>query len=94
MITVHFNHRVKDFEQWFPFFKNHASFRQAAGCKGAEVFTDPKDRNNVTVLLTWDDEATAQKFAASSELKEVMKKAGVETAPTAVILHNEGKLAG
>ena len=93
MITIHINHRVKDFEKWFPFFKEHASFRKSAGCKSAEVFTDPKDRNNVTVLMSWEDEPTAQKFAASSELKEVMKKAGVMTAPDVVILNNEGKLA-
>ncbi|MBU0690215.1 antibiotic biosynthesis monooxygenase [bacterium] len=94
MITVQFNHQVKNFEEWFPFFKEHASFRQAAGCQGAEVFTDPNDRNNVTVLLTWENAETAQKFAGSSELKEVMKKAGVLSAPKATILNNEGKLAG
>ena len=55
--------------------------RQQYGCTGAEVMTNPGDKNDVFVIHRFPALETAQEFAGSGELKQAMGRAGVNGAP-------------
>ena len=74
-------HSVNDYGAWRAVYEEVEPLRQQYGCHGAEVFTDPSDKNDVTVLHRFPSVEQAQGFAGSGELKEAMGRAGVSGAP-------------
>ena len=74
-------HKVKDYEKWRPLFDEHGATRKASGSKGGMVFRNAKHKNEVAILLEWDNLANARKFYASEDLKKVMEEAGVSGKP-------------
>jgi hypothetical protein len=84
MLVVH--HQVKDFAAWKPAYDRHADKRKAAGLTHDHVLQAVDDRNAVTIVMDFADLARAKAFAASPDLKAVMKAAGVVGTPTIHIL--------
>jgi heme-degrading monooxygenase HmoA len=79
-------HTVADYDKWEPFFDEHGTMRKASGSKGARVFRNRDNPNDLVILLEWDDLAKAQEFAQSDDLRQVMQRAGVVSQPEAVFL--------
>jgi heme-degrading monooxygenase HmoA len=74
-------HRVEDYNKWKPAYDAHASARTAGGSQGAKLFRNASDPNELIILLTWSDLDAAHRFAESADLREVMRKAGVQGTP-------------
>ena len=74
-------HKVQDYSVWRPGYDGHAAARTAAGCLSAQVFQSANDSNEITVIMDWPSVETAQAFASSPDLKEVMKNLGVISQP-------------
>jgi heme-degrading monooxygenase HmoA len=77
---------VKDYGEWRKIFDSSQSVRKSYGGISSQVYRDSRDPNAVTVVNKWDTVANAQKFAASSELKEAQMKAGVLGVPAVLFL--------
>jgi len=79
--TLMVRHRVQDYGEWRAAYETVEGLRQQHGCSGAEVMVDPGDKQEVFVLHRFPTVAQAQAFAASSELREAMGRAGVVGPP-------------
>lgn len=79
--TLFVRHTVHDYSAWRAVFDSVEGIRRQHGCYGAEVLTDPDDKNNVFVIHRFPTLEAAQGFAGSSELKDAMGRAGVASAP-------------
>ncbi len=78
MTYVNVRHTVADYGKWRPFFDADETRRRAAGATGVnQVYRDAKNPNIITLVMEWDNEKNAQKFANDPALAEVMQKAGV-----------------
>jgi hypothetical protein len=82
-------HKVRDYGQWRPVFDGHAEMQKAAGLSNPRVYHSA-DSNKSEIVVVFDTEHTrkAKEFAASTDLKEVMAKAGVVDAPTIYFLES------
>jgi hypothetical protein len=81
-------HKVRDYSKWRPFFDAHAGAQKAAGLSNPRVFRSANDKSELVILFDSKDTRMAKDFAASSDLKETMKKAGVVGAPTTYFLES------
>lgn len=79
MVTI--LHKVSDFGKWMAAYEGHDSARLAAGLHNYVIGRGLMDTNMVLIALRADDFAKAKAFSQSADLKEVMKKAGVASAP-------------
>ncbi len=79
--TLFVRHRVNDYGAWRSAYDSVEGLRQQYGCLGAEVTTDPSDKNDVFVIHRFPSLDNAQAFANSDALKEAMQKAGVAGPP-------------
>lgn len=70
-------HRVRDYARWREVFDADAGNREAAGCRGARVFRDAEDPEEVVVLFEWDSLERARRRIESARLKEEFEEAGV-----------------
>ena len=82
-------HKVRDYGQWRPVFDGHAEMQKAAGLSNPRVYHSA-DSNKSEIVVVFDtvDTRKAKEFAASTDLKEVMAKAGVLDAPTIYFLES------
>ena len=74
-------HKVADFAKWKPVYDAHSSARQKAGLKEEHLFRNAENPNEVLLLFSMEDVDKAKAFAASGDLREAMKKAGVSDKP-------------
>lgn len=79
--TLIVRHKVADYGAWRAVYETVEGLRQQHGCTGAEVMTDPADKQDVFVLHRFPSLEQAQAFAASAELKDAMGRAGVAGPP-------------
>jgi hypothetical protein len=79
--TMIVRHQVQDYSAWRAVYDSLEDLRQHYGCTGAEVMTEPGDKNDVFVIHRFPTVEAAQAFAGNSELKEAMGRAGVTGAP-------------
>ena len=79
-------HKVQDYSNWKPIFDEHRPARQAAGSMGGRLFRSADDRNELVMLLEWDDMEKAREFARSQDLRDTMKRAGVSDSPDVYFL--------
>src|SRR2546423_1692991 len=70
-------HKVANYAKWKAAYDSHDSVRQANGLHNYVIARGVEDSNMVMVALRMDDVNKAKAMAASSELKDRMKKAGV-----------------
>ena len=68
MIYQKLSFPVSSFDGWKPGFVNHADVRKAHSCVGTKVYTEPGNKNKISVVMVWTD-------------KEAMQKAGVTGPP-------------
>jgi|SRR5450759_2679339 quinol monooxygenase YgiN len=87
MIYLSIRHTVADYATWRPAFDASESFRRANGATGVyQVYRDQANPNEITTVHEWDNAENAQKFAHNPALAELMKTAGVTSAPEARFL--------
>jgi quinol monooxygenase YgiN len=79
--TLFVRHRVEDHGAWRAVYDSVEDLRQQHGCSGAEVLTDPSDKNDVFVIHRFPSVDAAEGFAHSDELRDAMGRAGVVGAP-------------
>ncbi len=84
-------HNIENWAAWKTVFDEHGATREAKGCKGGQVFRNADDPKEVTILLSWDGTDRARAFAKSTDLKRVMKRAGVIGTPEVSILDEAGR---
>jgi len=82
MVTLFVRHQAADYDSWRKTYDSFEGTRKRLGVKGAAVYRQTEDPNNITVTHDFADLAAAQSFAGSTELREAMSKAGVVGAPT------------
>jgi hypothetical protein len=84
--AVLLTHEVRDYDAWRAVFDEHAAARKRAGIKGAHVNRSADRPNVVTVYLVADSIDTIGKFLSDPDLKSTMQRAGVVSAPAAVMI--------
>jgi heme-degrading monooxygenase HmoA len=70
-------HRVRNYVRWREVFDADTENREAAGCRGARIFRNADDPEEVVVLFEWDSLERARRRIESTRLKEVFDEAGV-----------------
>jgi hypothetical protein len=82
-------HKVRDYGQSRPVFDCHAEMQRAAGLTNPRVYHSA-DTNKSEIVVVFDTEDTkkAKDFAASTDLNEAMKHAGVLDTPTIYFLES------
>jgi heme-degrading monooxygenase HmoA len=81
MVFVTLSHSVEDYDKWKPVYDGHEGARISSGCKSANVYVSPQNKNKITVLFEWDTKENFQRFSESEDLKNAMMKAGVQGPP-------------
>ena len=79
-------HTVRDYDAWKPAFDEHEPTRAKYGCKGHTIYRDPDDRNEVTVLTSWESREGAERFMQDPSLQTAMEKGGVISEPRVTLL--------
>jgi len=86
MATLFVHHKVQDYAAWRKVFDDLTAMRTGYGCTGHKVFQSPSDANELTILTEWKNIDQAKTYAASNDLKEGMKNAGVISQPDVMFL--------
>ena len=79
--TLIVRHRVEDYSAWRSAYDSVDGLRREHGCTADEVLVSPSDKEDVFVLHRFPSVEQAEAFAASSELKDAMSRAGVAGPP-------------
>ena len=74
-------HKVSDFDAWRKAYDSVGAMQKAGGVIEESVHQAKNDPNDVVVLHRFNSIQEAEKFLASSELKDAMQRAGVAGAP-------------
>lgn len=74
-------HTVEDWEHWAEAFKDHAGMRAEYGSRGAHVFRNVDNPNDLVLALEWGNLEAAIGFGNSENLREAMVAAGVVGMP-------------
>ena len=82
-------HHVADYGRWYPVFKEHGDVRRAHGATGHAIFRATDDPNTVVIVNDFSTVEGARSFATDPSLPEVMKRAGVDSAPQVWICDEE-----
>jgi hypothetical protein len=76
-------HKVRDYGQWRPVFDRHAEMQRAAGLTNPRVYhSADSSKSEIVVVFYTEDTKKAKDLAASGDLKDAMKQAGVLDTPT------------
>jgi heme-degrading monooxygenase HmoA len=74
-------HKVKDFTKWKPVYDEYADVRKDGGSRGAHLFRNADNHNEILILYEWENLDKARKFAQSENLRQKMQEAGVLEKP-------------
>jgi heme-degrading monooxygenase HmoA len=77
MVVTVLNFKVEDYEHWRTVFDELRQVRSGFGCQGEQVFRGFQDRNELTVVLHWENGDDARQHAQSPELRDAQQRAGV-----------------
>ena len=91
MVYLLIQHKVEDYNKWKPFFDEHGKARKAHGSKGATLYRDSNDPNNIAIITEWENKEAALGMAQSPDLAETMHHAGVIGKPTITLLEQVDK---
>jgi heme-degrading monooxygenase HmoA len=78
MTQLLIRHKVNDYDVWKTAFDGFAAFRKSAGEKSYHILRHQEDANDLYLLCEWDNPDNARKFIDSTDLKEAMRRAGVD----------------
>jgi len=88
MIYLNVRHTVADYAKWRAGFDAHEAARRAAGATGVQqVYRDLENPGAITIVMEWNNAEKARQFAQDPALAEVMKNAGVTSAPETCFLN-------
>jgi heme-degrading monooxygenase HmoA len=79
-------HKVQDYAKWKTVYDEHGATRKARGSKGARLFRNADNPDEVVVLVEWDNIEKARQFAQSDDLRQAMQRAGVADRPDVYFL--------
>ena len=82
MVRMMIRHAVRDYAVWRRAYNAFDRERRKMGVTGHAVYRNYSRPNEVTVSHDFASISKAKAFAASRRLREVMKGAGVRSAPT------------
>jgi len=82
MTTLFVRHRVQDYAQWREVYDSVAPMQKRAGVTAESVYQAVDDPADITVTHDFASAEEAKAFAESTELRDVMRKAGVLGVPT------------
>ena len=86
MPSILVRHKVADFAVWHPVYTEHATMRKNSGEKGAHLYRNADNPNDITILFEWDTLENARAFMASGDLRTAMQNAGVLEKPEITFL--------
>ena len=82
MATLFVRHVVADYTQWRKVYDEFDARRRSMGVSSDGVYQLDGNPNDVTVYHEFNTMDAAKTFAASSDLRDAMARAGVQGAPT------------
>lgn len=91
MIHLYIRHKVNDYYTWKTWFDGFAAFRKSAGEISYQILRHQDDPNNLYLLFEWDNLDNARKFLDSADLREAMRRAGVNELPEIQLLTEADK---
>jgi hypothetical protein len=81
-------HKVQEFKHWKSTYDAHLPTRERAGLKEVQLLRNLEDLHEVIIVFEAADMTKARQFAASSDLRTVMSKAGVTDKPDIYFLES------
>jgi hypothetical protein len=81
MTKVIVQHRVADYDRWFPVFTEHEAVRRQHGATGHSIGREVADRNSVVIVNEFASLDGARAFTQDPSLPAAMARGGVEGAP-------------
>ena len=84
---------IQDYDKWKAVFDEYENTRKEMGSKGASVLRNKKVRDQVVVILEWEDMESAKKFVESEDLNLIMEKSGVIGLPAIYYLEEMDRTA-
>ena len=82
-------HKVQDFDKWKAAYDAHQPARAAVGLTDLCLWHNLENPDDIFLLFEAVDVAKAKTFAASTDLKETMKSAGVVGQPDIFFLFGD-----
>ena len=82
-------HTVRDFDEWKTAFDVNEQTRARFGCTGHTIYRDPGDRNEVSIMTSWESREGAEQYMQDPSLKTTMEKGGVISEPRVTMLEKE-----
>jgi hypothetical protein len=86
MAKVIVQHRVADYDRWFPVFTEHEAVRRQHGATGHSINRTVADPNTLVIVNDFATLEGAQAFTQDPSLPAAMARGGVEGAPQAWIV--------
>jgi quinol monooxygenase YgiN len=87
--TTLVRHRVANYDAWKTVYDNFAPIQAENGVRAHQVLRSQDSPNDVVVLHTFDNFETARTFFDMPELKQAMRKAGVEDGSMKISFYDE-----
>jgi heme-degrading monooxygenase HmoA len=78
-------HTVRDYDQWKRAFDDNESTRAKFGCRGHTIYRGLDDRDEVSILTSWESREGAQQFVEGPSLKEAMENGDVISEPRVTV---------
>ena len=82
-------HTVRDFDEWKTAFDGNEQTRAKFGCTGHTIYRDPGDRNEVSIMTSWQSRDGAEQYMADPSLPATMEKGGVISEPRITMFEQE-----
>ena len=89
MAVMIVKHKVADFNNWKKAFDSMTPVRKSHGWLGHEVYRDPQDPNDVTIVNRVATIEGAKAYGTSPELKAAMQNGGIVSEPSISFLQDE-----
>ena len=70
-------HKVRDYDRWREIFDADTGRRASAGCRGARIFRNADDPEEVVGLFEWDGLESARRRIGSGALSRKFDESGV-----------------
>lgn len=81
MVAIAVRHKVADFDKWLAAYNEHSAARVKHGQISDVVYPNLEAGGDVLIVTEWDSAESFERFAAEVNISEVMKNAGVISAP-------------
>ncbi len=81
MTKVIVQHRVADYDRWYPVFTEHEEVRRQHGATGHSISREVADRNSLVIVNDFATLEGARAFSQDPSLPAAMERGGVEGRP-------------